>query len=72
MSTGVINPTNEGLESEQAINMVSIIVGNPQANPTYGYYPLGGQPSYPPPREQPFGGPYSTYGGQPPTENYFN
>ena len=72
MSTGVINPTNEGLASEQAINMISGNVGNPQANPTDGYYPRGGQPSYPPPRVQPFGGPYPIVGGKSPTGNYFN
>ena len=29
MSTGVINPTNEGLAFEQFINMISDNVGNP-------------------------------------------
>ena len=37
MSTGVINPTNEGLKFEQFINMISGNVGNPQTNPTSGY-----------------------------------
>ena len=50
MSTGVINPTNEGLTSEQFINMISDNVGNPQINPTCGYYSLGRKPWYPPPR----------------------
>lgn len=50
MSIGVINPINEGLASEQAINMISGNVGNPQANPTGCYYPPRGNPSYPPPR----------------------
>lgn len=43
MSTGVINPTNEGMASKQAINMISGNVDNPQANPTSHYYPHGGE-----------------------------
>lgn len=72
MSTGVINPTNEGLTSEQFINMIFGIVGNPQTNQTGGYYLPGGQPSYPPPEGQPFGGSYPTAGGKSPVDNYLN
>ena len=52
--------------------MISGNVGNPQANPTGGYYLPGGEPSYPPLRGQPFSGTYPGAGGKLPAENYFN
>lgn len=42
MAADVINPTHEGLASEQVINMIFGNVCNPQANPTGGYYSPGG------------------------------
>lgn len=45
MSTGVVNPTNEGLASEQAINMISGNVGNPQATHHVVIIRLGGNHS---------------------------
>lgn len=72
MSTGVINPTNEGLTSTQYINMISGNVGNPQNNPTGGYYQPGGKLACPPPGGQLFGGYYPTARGKPPIGNYLN
>lgn len=55
---------------DQCVHVVSGNFGNPQVTLTGVYYPLGWQPTYPPPEGKPVVGSYPIVGGQPFTGNY--